>query len=260
MIHHSAAFTVKRDTDLRDAEHEVVESEDDHEHGHLSEDDHQHSHLSEDHIHIVADNEFEVVLTPGGKYVDDSDDDEDDETSIYESIRDEDQDILTKIEKLYAAFKSHEHHHGHLPDLPLLSIVEQEPHSMTIRVKPKEVQPDTMVRLSYERVPSHRKPCMAHLDDPVLEYIPLIRSSQTYMLRDLPKGKYIVCGEAMDQGGEVYQESCFETRIRRHDVQGLQSGVQALIVISLGIVLCVVVYAVLFQVCKRTCRAAPSKE
>jgi len=250
MLHYSSAFTVKRDTDLRDAEHEVVASEEDHEH----------SHLSEDHIHIVADNEFEVVLTPGREYVDDSDDDEDDETSIYESIRDEDQDILTKIEKLYAAFKSHEHHHGHLPDLPLLSIVEQEPHSMTIRVKPKEVQPDTMVRLSYERVPSHRKPCMAHLDDPVLEYIPLIRNSQTYMLRDLPKGKYIVCGEAMDQGGEVYQESCFETRIRRHDVQGLQSGVQALIVISLGIVMCVVVYAVLFQVCKRTCRAAPSKE
>ena len=58
---------------------------------------------------------------------------------------------------------------------------------------------------------------MAHLDDPVLEYIPLIRTSQTYMLMDLPKGKYIVCGEAMDQGGEVYQESCFETQIRRQD-------------------------------------------
>ena len=40
------------------------------------------------------------------------------------------------------------------------------------------------------------------------------------MLRDLPKGKYIVCGEAMDQGGEVYQESCFETRIRRQQIEG----------------------------------------
>ena len=57
---------------------------------------------------------------------------------------------------------------------------------------------------------------MAHLDDPVLEYIPLIRTSQTYMLRDLPKGKYIVCGEAMVMG-EVYQASCFETRIDRLD-------------------------------------------
>ena len=79
------------------------------------------------------------------------------------------------------------------------------------------------VRLSYERVPMHRKPCMAHLDDPVLEYIPLIRTSQTYMLTDLPKGKYIVCGEAMDQQGEVYQESCFETRIKRKDVEGMSS-------------------------------------
>ena len=58
---------------------------------------------------------------------------------------------------------------------------------------------------------------MAHLDSPVLEYIPLIRTSQTYMLRDLPKGKYIVCGEAMHKGGEVYQESCFETQIMRQD-------------------------------------------
>ena len=58
---------------------------------------------------------------------------------------------------------------------------------------------------------------MAHLDDPVLQHIPLIRTSQTYILRDLPKGKYIVCGEAMDHSGSVYQESCFETRIRRED-------------------------------------------
>jgi hypothetical protein len=58
---------------------------------------------------------------------------------------------------------------------------------------------------------------MAHLDDPVHEYIPLIRTSQTYMLMDLPKGKYIVCGEAMDHIGKVYQDSCFETRIRREE-------------------------------------------
>ena len=64
---------------------------------------------------------------------------------------------------------------------------------------------------------------MAHLDDPVLEYIPLIRTSQTYMLRDLPKGKYIVCGEAMDQEGQVYQESCFETRIRKLKIEGEHS-------------------------------------
>jgi hypothetical protein len=58
---------------------------------------------------------------------------------------------------------------------------------------------------------------MAPLDSPMLEYMPIIRTSQTYMLRDLPRGKYIVCGEAMDKDGEVYQESCFETQIRRQE-------------------------------------------
>jgi len=221
-----------------DSQEYVVEEED-------------HSHLNDDHIHIIADSEYKVLLSAI---------DNEDDISIYESIRDENQDILTKIEKLYTAFKSHEHHHGHLPDIPLLSIVEQEPHSMTIMVKPKEVKPDTMVRLSYERVPSHRKPCMAHLDDPVLQHIPLIRSSQTYILTDLPMGKYIVCGEAMDHSGSVYQESCFETRIRREDTDSLQSGVQALIVISIAIVISVIIYAILYQVCKRTCRSAPTKE
>jgi hypothetical protein len=45
--------------------------------------------------------------------------------------------------------------------------------------------------------------------------MPLIRPAQTYVLSDLPRGKYIVCGEAMTAEGEGYQESCFETRILR---------------------------------------------
>ena len=66
----------------------------------------------------------------------------------------------------------------------------------------------------------HRQPFINHLDDPVQEYIPLIRTSQTYTLTDLPKGKYIVCGEAMDHMGEVYQESCLETRIKKIENKG----------------------------------------
>jgi len=240
------SFTVKRNADFKDIDEAILRMV---EHG---ESELEHSQMSGDHIHILADKEFRMLLS--------SEEEDGDDVSVYESIRDENQDILTKIEKLYSAFRSHEHHHGHLPDLPLLSIVEQEPHSMTIRIKPREVMPDTMVRLSYERVPAHRKPCMAHLDDPVLEYIPLIRNSQTHIIRDLPKGKYIVCGEAMDQSGEVYQDSCFETRIKRQNVKGLQTGVQALILIALVVVVSVIVYAVLFQICKRTCRAAPTKE
>ena len=35
------------------------------------------------------------------------------------------------------------------------------------------------------------------------------------MLKDLPRGKYIVCGEAMTAGGEGYQQGCLETRVAR---------------------------------------------
>ena len=57
---------------------------------------------------------------------------------------------------------------------------------------------------------------MLHLDDPVMEFIPLIRRAQSYTLSELPMGKYIVCGEAMVMG-EVYQASCFQTNINRLD-------------------------------------------
>ena len=66
----------------------------------------------------------------------------------------------------------------------------------------------------------HREPAIEHLDDPVQEYIPLIRSSQTFTISSLPRGKYIVCGEALDKMGDVYQESCLETRIRKKENKG----------------------------------------
>ena len=87
---------------------------------------------------------------------------------------------------------------------------------MSLMVKPKDYKPDAMVRLLYERVPAHRQPIMQHLDDPVIEYVPLTRRVQSHDLTELPMGKYIVCGEAMLHG-EVYQASCFETRIERLD-------------------------------------------
>ena len=33
-------------------------------------------------------------------------------------------------------------------------------------------------------------------------------------------GKYIVCGEALNELGEVFQESCFETKIKREETEG----------------------------------------
>ena len=63
----------------------------------------------------------------------------------------------------------------------------QEPHTMTIMMKPTKMEPETKVRLLYERVPAHRKPNMSHLDRPVTDLIPLIRHRQTYVIDNLPR-------------------------------------------------------------------------
>jgi len=137
---------------------------------------------------------------------------------------------------------------------PLVTLLETTPHAMSLLIKPWNYHPDTMVRLLYERVSKQKRPIMAHLDDPVIVYIPLIRSAQSYSLAELPMGKYIVCGEAMLQA-EVYQTSCFETIIQRLDTNSLQSGVRVLIILSLGLVAAVIVYAIIYRVIKlRTLR------
>ena len=106
--------------------------------------------------------------------------------SIYDSIRDSSPDILTAVERRY---KSHKQHH-HDEDLsPLLSLVTQEPHSMTIMMKPSKMEPQSKIRLLYERVPAHRLPNRTHLDHPVMDFVPIIRNSQTYVINDLPRGE-----------------------------------------------------------------------
>ena len=83
-------------------------------------------------------------------------------------------------------------------------------------VKVRSLQPETMVRLLYERVPLNKQPLLQHLDDPVIEYIHLNTSPHSHHINELPMGKYIVCGEAMVKG-DIYQSSCFETLIERLD-------------------------------------------
>jgi len=177
------------------------------------------------------------------------------EKSIYDSIKDEKISLLTKIERLYNVFKSKLNIDKTVDEegAPLLAIASTGPHSLIIKIMPRKLRPDTMLHLQYERVPQHRQPAMQHLADPVEEYIPLIRTSQTFTITDLPRGKYIVCGEAMDKMGKVYQEGCLETRISQKEKKGLQTGVQVLILVSMLMMVSVILYAVMYQVCARLC-------
>eukprot|EP00091_Calanus_sinicus_P007248 TRINITY_DN18204_c0_g1_i1.p1 TRINITY_DN18204_c0_g1~~TRINITY_DN18204_c0_g1_i1.p1 ORF type:complete len:180 (+),score=41.67 TRINITY_DN18204_c0_g1_i1:227-766(+) len=122
-----------------------------------------------------------------------------------------------------------------------------EPHAMKLLVKPRKLEPDTMVRLMYKRVPWHKPALQQHLDDPVVEHVHVYRLDQEHYLTNLPRGKYIVCGEAQSKG-EVFQANCFETSIDRLDNNELQGGVVAVIAVALLIVFCVVVYAIYHRV------------
>ena len=104
---------------------------------------------------------------------------------------------------------------------PLVTLKTTAPHSMVLIIKPFNPQPDTMIRLLYERVAKNKAPLMLHLDDPVTEILKLREEEMIHQLDDLPMGKYIVCGEARI-GTEVYQTNCFETRIERLDSDSKQ--------------------------------------
>ena len=104
---------------------------------------------------------------------------------------------------------------------PLVTLKTTAPHSMVLIIKLFNPQPDTMIRLLYERVPKNKAPLMLHLDDPVTEILKLREEEMIHQLDDLPMGKYIVCGEARI-GTEVYQTNCFETRIERLDSDSKQ--------------------------------------
>ena len=117
---------------------------------------------------------------------------------------------------LHQDMSHHKSNHTRDEKHPLLTVVDTRPHSMTLLIKTLDYKEDTMIRLMYERVPANKGPFMLHLDDPVIEVIPLMRRVETHTLAELPMGKYIVCGEAMVMG-EVYQASCFQTNIERLD-------------------------------------------
>jgi len=235
----------------RHHEGEQLEEHHAHDHEHAEYDGHQH-HLQEDgeehrhiqHQHMHEDGTSHAHFLP-----------------IYDSIKNEQAEVLTQIERLYTEFQSRSEERRQAHEFPLVSLVENNPNSMTVMVSPKNFKPDTMIRLLYERVPTHRQPFVQHLDDPVIEYYPMIRDAQTYILSELPRGKYIVCGEAMDRNeSTIIQASCFEANINRRNDNSLQNGVKAMIVIAFVVVAMVVVYAILYQVYKKTCSSRHTKQ
>lgn len=130
---------------------------------------------------------------------------------------------------------------------PLIMLMKIEPHALDLLVKPHLFVKGTMVRLMYERVPRNRPPLMQHLDDPVVEYVPLHWPAQHHRLQNLPMGKYIVCGEAHMEG-QVVQANCFETVIDRLDSNMLQGGVVGVICVAIISIFLVIVYAIYYRV------------
>ena len=75
-------------------------------------------------------------------------DDDVDYESVYDAIRDELPEVLTQVERRY---KTHiQHHYEQHPDHPhpLLSLVSQEPHTMTIMMRPMKKEPRIKVNSS----------------------------------------------------------------------------------------------------------------
>jgi len=135
--------------------------------------------------------------------------------------------------------------HGNMKD-PLIMLMKIEPHALDLLVRPRVFVEGTMVRLMYERVPRNRPPLLQHLDDPVVEYVPLHWPAQHHRLQNLPMGKYIVCGEAHSQG-YVIQANCFETVIDRLDNNMLPGGVVGVICVAIISIFLVIVYAIYYR-------------
>ena len=72
------------------------------------------------------------------------------------------------------------------------------------------------MRLLYERVPHHYTPDLGQLDNPIVKYIQVFNTSLDvkYTISDLPKGKYIMCAQIMDNG-QVFRSECIDFIIER---------------------------------------------
>jgi len=133
---------------------------------------------------------------------------------------------------------------------PLISISAIKPNSMKLLVKPKTLDINSKVRLMYKRVPRNKAAHRKHLDDPIIEIVPLYRYEQEHFIHDLPRGKYIVCGDHSILE-VVVEHNCFETIIDRLDNNELQGGVVCIIALAILVFLSCNCYAV-YHRCIRT--------
>jgi len=133
---------------------------------------------------------------------------------------------------------------------PLISLMTMKPNSMRLLVKPKTLDLNSKVRLMYKRVPRNKAAHRKHLDDPIIEIIPLYRNEQEHFINDLPRGKYIVCGDHSIQD-VIVQHNCFETIVDRLDNNELQGGVVCIIALAILVFLSCNCYAI-YHRCMRT--------
>jgi len=213
---------------------------------------------------------YDVVTVDQGMYIEPT------EEKFNDQIEDEDQkyeNLLHELQTKYGEGRANQQESGghydthydthntyehyltqrreHTEDMkhPLIMLMKIEPHALDLLVKPRQFERGTMVRLMYERVPRNRPPMLQHLDDPVVEYVPLHWPAQHHRLQDLPMGKYIVCGEAHREG-KIIQANCFETVIDRLDNNMLQGGVVGVICVAIISIFLVIVYAIYYRLTK----------
>merc|ERR1712223_1012883 len=231
--------------------------------------DHEEVEAVEEHSKNFNTNLYDVVT-------DDNEGDNVEEEEAQEDVVVEDEDAayenrLEELQRKYGSKMSavdsedfrfsatHEHPHnyphnkGRMED-PLIMLMKIEPHALDLLVRPRVFVPGTMVRLMYERVPRNRPPLLQHLDDPVIEYVPLHWPAQHHRLQDLPMGKYIVCGEAHKEG-HVVQANFFETIIDRPDNNMLPGGVVGVICVAIISIFLVIVYAIYYRVTRESRRS-----
>ena len=125
----------------------------------------------------------------------------------------------------------------------------------------------------YERVPLRRKAAMAALSAPVISQMSFSNDvSTTHNITNLPRGRYVVCGEASSEG-VVYRAGCSHIvveRVRSNSKReydpwrqpdivfvGLPGGVRVLIMISMVLLCMLFFYSFIYQLCKRTLDSRP---